>query len=279
MTSSLKSWSRRVLTTVLMAGCLLALTSAARAAVLASTDTAIIQGTVLDAAGAAVPGAEITLAPVKMTVVSDAQGAYRIPDVPAGKYTLTVSYIGFAPLTTNVEVTAGQTLKLDLTIKVANASEGILVTASRPHGEAEAINETRSADNLMQVMPSEVITSLPNANVADAIGRFPSVTLYRIEGEGVYIQVRGTEPRLTNVTVDGITIPAPEPTVRQVRLDVIPSGMVDSIQMNKTLLANMDGNGIGGSVNLRHEGSRRTAYPRSLRRRRIYPYHERPRLV
>ncbi len=141
-------------------------------------------------------------------------------------------------------------LALELKLKVANAGEEILVTASRPHGEAESINETRTADNLLQVMPSEVITSLPNANVADAIGRFPSVSLYRIEGEGVYIQVRGTEPRLTNVTVDGITIPAPEPTIRAVRLDVIPSGMVDSIEMNKTLLANMDGNGIGASVNL-----------------------------
>jgi TonB-dependent receptor len=250
MTPTLKSWSRRLRNTVLMAGCLFALASTVRAATLSSTQTAIIQGTILDAGGAAVPGAEISLTPVKITVVSDAQGAYRVTDVPAGKYTLTVSYIGFAPLATDVEVTAGQTLHLDLTIKVANASQGILVTAARPHGEAEAINQTRSADNLMQVMPSEVITSLPNANVADAIGRFPSVTLYRIEGEGVYIQVRGTEPRLTNVTVNGITIPAPEPTVRQVRLDVIPSGMVDSIQMNKTLLANMDGNGIGASVNL-----------------------------
>src|SRR6202044_2364101 len=115
----------------------------------------------------------------------------------------------------------------------------------------ETVHETRNGDNLLQVMPSEVITSLPNANVADAIGRFPSVTLYRIEGEGVYIQVRGTEPRLTNVTVDGITIPAPEPSVRQIRLDVIPSDMVDAIEMNKTLQANMDGNGIGASVNLR----------------------------
>ena len=250
MTPTLESWSRRLLSSVLMAVCLAAVSSTARAATEASQETAIIQGTVMDAAGAAVPGAEITLAPVKITVVSDSQGMYRVPDVPAGKYTLTVSYIGFAPLTSYVEVSAGQTLHLDLTMKVANASQEILVTASRPHGEAEAINETRTADNLMQVMPSEVITSLPNANVADAIGRFPSVTLYRIEGEGVYIQVRGTEPRLTNVTVDGITIPAPEPTVRQVRLDVIPSGMVDSIQMNKTLLANMDGNGIGASVNL-----------------------------
>jgi TonB-dependent receptor len=210
-----------------------------------------LTGKVLDASDAVVPGAQVKLAPLGINAVSDDQGTYRMVGIPAGKYSVTVAYVGFASQTTPVEVTAGQTLSLDLKLKVSNAGEQILVTASRPHGEAESINETRNADNLLQVMPSEVITSLPNANVADAIGRFPSVTLYRIEGEGVYIQVRGTEPRLTNVTVDGITIPAPEPTVRQVRLDVIPSGMVDSIEMNKTLLANMDGNGIGASVNLR----------------------------
>jgi TonB-dependent receptor len=211
----------------------------------------LISGRVVDAQGAAVPGAQVTLAPLNVTVVSNDEGTFRLPEVAAGKYTLTVSYVGFAPQTSDVDLAAGQTLDLTLALKVASASEEIIVSAERPHGEAESINETRSADNLLQVMPSEVITSLPNANIADATGRFPSVTLYRIEGEGVYIQVRGTEPRLTNVTVDGITIPSPEPSVRYVRLDVIPSDMVDSIDMNKTLQANMDGNGIGGSVNLR----------------------------
>jgi TonB-dependent receptor len=211
---------------------------------------AILTGKVIDATGASVQGAKLELAPLGIATATDEQGTFRLPEVPAGKYTLTVSYIGFSPQTSEVEVTAGQQLSLELKLKVANDSEQVLVEAARPHGEAESINETRNADNLLQVMPSEVITSLPNANAADAIGRFPSVTLYRIEGEGVYVQVRGTEPRLTNVTVDGITIPAPEPTVRQVRLDVVPSGMIDSIEMNKTLLANMDGNGIGASVNL-----------------------------
>ena len=211
----------------------------------------LIAGRVVDTQGAAVLGAQITLAPIGITVVSNDHGAFRLPEVAAGKYTLTVSYVGFAPQATDVDLAAGQSLDLTLALRVASSSEEIMVTAERPHGEAEAINETRSADNLLQVMPSEVITSLPNANVADAIGRFPSVTLYRIEGEGVYIQVRGTEPRLTNVTVDGITIPAPEPSVRTVRLDVIPSDMVDAVEMNKTLQANMDGDGIGGSVNLR----------------------------
>jgi len=48
---------------------------------------------------------------------------------------------------------------------------------------------------LLQVLPTEVIRSLPNANMADAIGRLPSVTLERDEGEGKkYVQIRGTEP-------------------------------------------------------------------------------------
>jgi TonB-dependent receptor len=217
----------------------------------AQSNKGLIQGTVVDAGGAAVPGARLQLTPLGITIVSGDHSEFRLPEVPAGKYSLTVSYVGFAPKTEEVDVTAGQTLTMEMKLQVANSSEEILVTAERPHGEAESINETRTADNIKQVMPSEVIRSLPNANVADAIGRFPDVTLYRIEGEGVYIQVRGTEPRLTNVTVDGITIPAPEPTVRQVRLDVIPSDMVDSIEINKTLQASMDGNGIGGSVNLR----------------------------
>jgi hypothetical protein len=87
--------------------------------------------------------------------------------------------------------------------------------------------------------------------VADALGRLPSVTLERSEGEGVYLQVRGTEPRLTNIMIDGITVPSPEPDVRQVRLDVIPADLVESVEINKTLAPNLDGDGIGGSVNLK----------------------------
>jgi outer membrane receptor for ferrienterochelin and colicin len=55
-----------------------------------------------------------------------------------------------------------------------------------------------------------VITSLPNTNVADAIGRLPSVSLERDEGEGKYVQVRGLEPRYTNAAINGVHIPSSE---------------------------------------------------------------------
>jgi TonB-dependent receptor len=217
----------------------------------AQSTKGVIAGTVVDSAGAALKGARLELLPLKLVGESNPQGEFILSDVPVGSYMLSVSFIGFQPTETKVDVIAGQTKTIEIKLGVASASENIIVSAERVLGEADSINETRMADNLLQVLPAEMIVSLPNANAADAIGRLPSVTLYRIEGEGVYIQVRGTEPRLTNVTVDGITIPAPEPTVRQVRLDVLPSSLIDAVELNKTLSANMDANGIGGSVNIR----------------------------
>jgi TonB-dependent receptor len=211
----------------------------------------VITGTVVDGSGAILKGAEVRLLPLGIFSVTNNVGVFTFPVVSSGHYTVKISYVGFESKEVAIDVVSGKGQNLNLKLDVANKKEEILVTAERAHGEAEAINETRMADNILQVLPAEVIVSLPNANAADAIGRLPSVTLYRIEGEGVYIQVRGTEPRLTNVTVDGITIPAPEPTVRQVRLDVLPSSMIEAVELNKTLSANQDANGIGGSVNLR----------------------------
>jgi TonB-dependent receptor len=209
-----------------------------------------IGGTVTDPSGAVLKGAQISIESSDVNVVTDEQGLFLISDLAPGEYTLTISYVGFATLEKTVNVASGKTANVDAKLKVQSESQSVLVTAPRAGGEAEAINTERTADNIVQVLPAEVIRSLPNANMADALGRLPSVTLERDEGEGKYVQVRGTEPRLTNTTIDGITIPSPEAGVRQIKFDAIPADSVESVQINKTLEANMDGDGIGGSVNL-----------------------------
>jgi len=209
-----------------------------------------ITGRATDSAGGALQGAQISVQPGGYSVVSNAQGDFTITDVAPGDYEVAVAYVALTTLTTKVTVTAGQTARVDAVLKVASVNSEVVVTAEAPHGDAEAINRERTADNILDVQTAEVITSLPNANIADALGRMPGVSLERDEGEGKYVQIRGMEPRLNNVTIDGVNVPAPEGNVRQVKLDVIPSDIVESIEINKTLQANMDGDGIGGSVNL-----------------------------
>jgi TonB-dependent receptor len=209
-----------------------------------------IGGTVTDQSGAVLQGAEISTASPALTSSTNQEGRYYINDLAPGTYNLTITYVGLAPFTITIAVNAGQTAKVDAQLRVADQADTVVVMAGRASAEAEAINVERAADNLLQVMPNEVITSLPNANLADALGRLPSVTLERDEGEGKYVQVRSTEPRLTNTTVDGVNLPSEEPGVRQIKFDAIPSSLVDSVQISKTQLANMEGDGIGGSVNL-----------------------------
>jgi TonB-dependent receptor len=209
-----------------------------------------ISGHVSDTSGGVLQGAEITLEAQAIKVVSNVQGQFFVRDLEPGSYTLEVTYVGFAKFTQTVNVTAGQVATVDAKLSPESQNLEVLVTAERASGEAEEINRQLTADNVVQVLTSDVIRSLPNANMADALGRLPSVTLERDEGEGKYVQVRGTEPRLTNVTIDGINVPSPEPGVRQIKLDAIPADIVESVEINKTLQANMDPDGIGGSVNL-----------------------------
>ena len=242
----MRLWSRG-LGALSIAG-LLAVVSVAVAT--AQTARGIVTGRASDKSGGALQGARVDLRPGGASVVTNVQGMFTITDVSPGNYQVTVSFSGFAAGRSEVTVTGGQTATVNVQLDVATQSEQLLVAAARPHGEAEAINREESAENILQVLPHDVITSLPNANVADAIGRLPSVTLERDEGEGKYVQIRGAEPRYSNVTIDGVNVPSPE-NVRQIKLDIIPSDLVESVEINKTLLANMDGDAIGGSVNLR----------------------------
>jgi TonB-dependent receptor len=207
-----------------------------------------ITGHVTDVNHDALVGARVELQPAGFAVTTDAQGAFTISDLAPGKYTLAVTYVGFKPFSKEVTIGAGVT-NADAMLDIESVNDQVIVRGERERGEVEAINREMNADNIVQVLPAEVITSLPNTNIADAVGRLPSVSLERDEGEGKYVQVRGTEPRLTNLTLDGVHIPSPE-SVRQVKLDAIPADLVDSVEINKTLSPSQEGDAIGGSVNL-----------------------------
>src|ERR1700687_6062818 len=219
-------------------------------AVKAQGGRGVLTGTVKDSGGSVLSSAQVVVQPLNRSAVTNDQGQFRISDLPAGEYELSVTYVGFAAFSQKVQVVAGQTVTVDPVLQVASQNDQVIVTAERVQGEAEAINIERLSENIVQVLPERVIQSLPNTNIADAVGRVPSVSLERDEGEGKYVQIRGTEPRLSNVTVNGVNLPSPETNVRNIKLDAVPADLVESIEVFKTLSADQDADGIGGTVNL-----------------------------
>jgi TonB-dependent receptor len=130
-------------------------------------------------------------------------------------------------------------------------SEAIVVSASPIlEGQAAALNRQRNAINITNIVAADQIGRFPDKNTAEATQRIPSITLLRDQGEGRYVIIRGTEPRLNSTTVNGERIPSPEAGIRDIALDVIPADLLESIKVNKALTPDMDGDAIGGSVNL-----------------------------
>lgn len=141
-----------------------------------------------------------------------------------------------------------------------DAAPDIVVTGAR-EGQRKAVAEKRNADNTVEALYANDVGKLPDQNVAEAVRRLPGLSVANDQGEGRYVIIRGIDPNLVNVSLNGQTLPAPEPDGRQVKLDDLPSAMIQSVVVSKSLLPSQDANAIGGEVAIRTL----TAYDRSER--------------
>ncbi|WPO48013.1 TonB-dependent receptor [Pseudomonas sp. S1Bt23] len=114
----------------------------------------------------------------------------------------------------------------------------------------QALKEQRSADSIKSVVHADGVAQLPDENVAEAAQRLPGISVERDQGEGRFVSVRGLGPDLNSVTINGTLVPAPESERRAVALDVLPSELVQSLSVIKTLTPDMDANSLGGTVDV-----------------------------
>ena len=112
----------------------------------------------------------------------------------------------------------------------------------------EALKEQRSSDSVKSVVHADGIGQLPDDNAAEALQRIPGLSVERDQGEGRFVSVRGIAPDLNSVTINGTLVPSPESGRRAVALDVLPSELVQSLSVVKTLTPDMDANSLGGTI-------------------------------
>jgi len=211
---------------------------------------ATVTGRVLDAVNnEPLPGAKVTLVGTPFSAATERDGYYRIAGVPPGTYTVAVSYLGYGEgkkeLTLAAGATATEHFELNITF-----SEEIEVRESAIDAQARALNQQRTAPNITNVVSADQIGRFPDPNAAEATQRIPGISIQRDQGEGRYVLIRGTEARLNSMMINGDRVPSPEGEVRQVALDVIPADLLEAIEVSKALTPDMDGDAIGGAVNL-----------------------------
>lgn len=193
-------------------------------------------------------GASIEIKELGITTKTQRDGTFRFKQLPVGTYTVVVTYLGTSATTHTLTVVAGETSTPTYYITGTDAEmENILVRGQRS-GQASAINQQRTADAIVSIVSADAIGQFPDQNAAEALQRLPGVSIERDQGEGRFVGIRGIDPNLNNVTINGLNVPSPEGGVRSVALDVIPSELIQTLEVSKSVTADMDGDAIGGSV-------------------------------
>lgn len=130
------------------------------------------------------------------------------------------------------------------------AANSVIITGQRA-SLRKALEMQEKADNIVSVISSDDIGGLPDKNAAEALARLPGVSVQRDQGEGRYVVVRGLGADLNAVTINGALVPSPEAGRRAVALDVLPAGLIRSLEVTKTLRPEQDANSLGGTVEVK----------------------------
>jgi hypothetical protein len=171
----------------------------------AQFDAATVLGTVVDATGAVVPGATVTLknadTGITAVTVSDGEGRYQFLNVRIGVYSLRAELQGFsAAIAEKISVTVNARQRVDLTMKVGDVGETVEVTG------AARLLESESSDR-GQVIGREQIVNLPlnGRAYADLALLSPGVRKSSIsESRDGSFNVNGLRSSLNNFILDGV---------------------------------------------------------------------------
>ena len=210
-----------------------------------------IQGVISDNNGIYVSGASVYIEALKLGAISDFNGKFTLVAVPEGTHTVSIAYLGYTTIEQDVVVNDGQTTVFNIELSPSNfVLDEVEITGLALVGQAKALNTQKTNLNVTNVVSTDQIGKFPDANIGDAIKRIPGITMQVDQGEARNVIVRGLAPQLNSVTLNGSRIPSAEGDNRNIQMDLIPSDMIQTIEVNKAVTPDMDADALGGSVNL-----------------------------
>ncbi len=240
--------------------------------------TGTITGRILNpATGEYVRNAEVKIDASGQAAVSESGGRYRLPDVAAGTITVRVTFLGSTPATATLTVNPGATVTQDFELTSAiekpDGKDGTFklakfVVSNEREGNAKALMEQRNSMNITNSVASDVFGDVAEGNVGEFLKHMPGVELDLVQGEIRTIRLRGLDSEYTQVTLDGVSLASADANAgaagnaRAFSFEQVSLASMESIEVSKTISADVDANAPAGTINLKTK----RAFDRSGRR-------------
>jgi TonB-dependent receptor len=238
----------------------------AKAAGVSSPPTGLISGRVANAAsGYYLEKVRLTVEGTELEAFTDADGFYRLTDVPAGTARIRAFYTGHTPQTEVITIAAGQTVRRDFNFSTVQGrpgggaegdivalSEFVVAVSREMSAAALAINEQRFAPNIKNVLSTDEFGGVSEGNVVEFIKFLPGVTVDYNGGNARTVYINGVPSANVPVTIDGFNLASTESggTARDVALDFVSINNASFIEVSFSPTPESQGSALAGSVNL-----------------------------
>lgn len=193
--------------------------------------------------------ATVLVVGTKIGGYSDVKGEYKLRNLSAGTYSISVSYVGYTPKTIeNIELKEGQTLTFNIVLSSAiKKTEEIVVEARRENNnEAAILAQRKNASQVSDGISIEEIKRTPDSDAGQSLRRVSGVTLVNDK----FVYVRGVSERYSNTTLNGTALATTEPDKKAFAFDMFPSEFLENANVAKSFTPDLPGNFAGGLVQL-----------------------------
>ena len=216
--------------------------------------------------GEYVRNAQIRIEETNQTAISEGGGEFRLAAVPSGRATLIVTYTGYRTATATVNVMSGTLVTQDFSLVSAiegNETKGEaiklgqFVVSTEREGSAKAIMDQRNSMNITNTVASDAFGDNAEGNVGEFLKHLPGVELDLFFGEVRTVRLGGLGSEYTSVTMDGIALASVDANnsgsgaARSFTMEMASLNSMESIEVSKTISADVDANAPAGTINLR----------------------------
>jgi len=211
-------------------------------------------------------GANVVIQGTSIGAATDLDGNFVIRNIPVGKHIVKISYIGYNPITVDIDIVANRTLEQNFSLQPETIEGQAVIITAQAQGQVSAIQQQLTSNKIANVVSEARIQELPDFNAAQAISRLPGIATLESSGEANKIVIRGLAPQFNQVAVGGISLASTGSTQigaasqggtagtinndRSVDLSMISPYMLKTISVYKSLTPDLNANAIGGVVNM-----------------------------
>ena len=213
-------------------------------------DSGAVSGVVVNSLdGTPLAGATVTVRGTTLAGQTDSTGRFELKNLPPGDQVLRISKSGFAAaVVTDVRVIPGQTTTMNGNLRPEfYEMEEYEVTAEEFTQQSEQIMiERQESSGMLDAVGSEQLSKFGAGDAAEALGKVSGASI----ADGKFAVIRGLADRYTTTTLNGTDLPSADPDRKAAQLDLLPTQIIERMDVAKTFSPDMSGGFAGGAIDI-----------------------------